>query len=182
MPYMSFVKKINTHFSMARGPSISLLDLSGFENFTNNSFDQFFINASNERLQQYFMEYIFPREQREYDIEGIEWRNIMYHSNDDVLDLLFKVIEYDVRRLQNIETSLTLSRHLRSIPSFWWCSFCSVIGFMNCFVYYCLSVRLFFAMALSVYFLLVSLNVPLISFFITLLLLFMLMFYTSLFD
>ncbi|XP_052098286.1 uncharacterized protein LOC127733063 [Mytilus californianus] len=76
--------------NMTRGPSISLLDLSGFENFTNNSFDQFFINVSNERLQQYFMEYIFPREQREYDIEGIEWRNIMYHSNDDVLDLLFK--------------------------------------------------------------------------------------------
>lgn len=76
---------------MTRGPSISLLDLSGFENFQNNSFDQFLINASNERLQQYFMEYIFPREQREYEIEGIEWKHITYHSNDDVLDLLFKV-------------------------------------------------------------------------------------------
>lgn len=77
--------------SLTRGPSISLLDLSGFENFSINGFDQFLINVSNERLQQYFMEYIFPREQREYEIEGIEWRNIMYHSNDDVLDLLFKV-------------------------------------------------------------------------------------------
>lgn len=77
---------------MARGLSIGLLDMSGFENFTTNGFDQFLINISNEKLQQYFMDYIFPRERKEYEIEGIEWRDIVYHTNEDVLDLIFKVI------------------------------------------------------------------------------------------
>ena len=76
---------------MTRGPSIGLLDMSGFENFRLNGFDQFLINISNEKLQQYFMDYIFPRERREYEIEGIEWRDIEYHCNDDVLALVFKV-------------------------------------------------------------------------------------------
>ena len=76
---------------MNRGSSIGLLDMSGFENFSKNSFDQFLINVSNEKLQQYFMDYIFPRERREYEIEGVEWRNIIYHCNDDVIDLVFRV-------------------------------------------------------------------------------------------
>ncbi|KAK3099019.1 hypothetical protein FSP39_025327 [Pinctada imbricata] len=75
---------------MTRGPSIGLLDMSGFENFRLNGFDQFLINISNEKIQQYFMDYIFPRERREYEIEGIEWRDIEYHCNDDVLELIFK--------------------------------------------------------------------------------------------
>lgn len=37
------------------------------------------------------MDYIFPREKKDYEAEGIEWRDIVYHSNDDVLDLVFKV-------------------------------------------------------------------------------------------
>ncbi|XP_062596974.1 uncharacterized protein LOC134258441 [Saccostrea cucullata] len=75
---------------LTRGSSIGLLDLSGFENFKQNGFDQFLINISNEKLQQYFMDYIFPRERKEYESEGIEWRDIVYHCNDDVLELLFK--------------------------------------------------------------------------------------------
>ncbi|KAL5004693.1 hypothetical protein ScPMuIL_018149 [Solemya velum] len=72
-----------------RGPSIGILDMSGFENFAVNGFDQFLINVSNERLQHYFMEYLFPRERKEYEDEGIQWQNIVYHSNNDVLELLF---------------------------------------------------------------------------------------------
>ncbi|ESO87529.1 hypothetical protein LOTGIDRAFT_127716 [Lottia gigantea] len=71
------------------GPSIGLLDMSGFENFERNSFDQFLINVSNERLQQHFMDYVFPREQKEYEIEGINWTDITYRSNEDVLELIF---------------------------------------------------------------------------------------------
>lgn len=78
-------------FRLTRGSSIGLLDLSGFENFKQNGFDQLLINISNEKLQQYFMDYIFPREKKDYEAEGIEWRDIVYHSNDDVLDLVFKV-------------------------------------------------------------------------------------------
>lgn len=80
------------------GPSIGLLDMSGFENFSRtgaddfprNGFDQFLINATNEKLQQYFMEYIFPREQRDYEAEGIAWTEICYQSNENVLELLFQ--------------------------------------------------------------------------------------------
>lgn len=75
---------------LTRGSSIGLLDLSGFENFKQNGFDQLLINISNEKLQQYFMDYIFPREKKDYETEGIEWRDIVYHSNDDVLELVFK--------------------------------------------------------------------------------------------
>lgn len=75
---------------LTRGSSIGLLDLSGFENFKQNGFDQLLINISNEKLQQYFMDYIFPREKKDYEAEGIEWRDIVYHSNDDVLELVFK--------------------------------------------------------------------------------------------
>ncbi|XP_052794329.1 uncharacterized protein LOC128227643 isoform X3 [Mya arenaria] len=78
----------NVHRS--RGPSIGLLDMSGFENFPCNGFDQFLINVTNERLQQYFMDYIFPREQLDYEREGITWTNIEYHSNEDVLNLVFQ--------------------------------------------------------------------------------------------
>lgn len=78
-------------FRLTRGSSIGLLDLSGFENFKQNGFDQLLINISNEKLQQYFMDYIFPREKKDYEAEGIEWRDIVYHSNDDVLELVFKV-------------------------------------------------------------------------------------------
>jgi len=74
------------------GPSIGLLDMSGFENFQVNGFDQFLINVTNERLQQYFMDYIFPREQADYEQEGITWTHINYHSNEDVLGLLFEVM------------------------------------------------------------------------------------------
>lgn len=84
----------NFHFlisRLTRGSSIGLLDLSGFENFKQNGFDQLLINISNEKLQQYFMDYIFPREKKDYEAEGIEWRDIVYHSNDDVLELVFKV-------------------------------------------------------------------------------------------
>lgn len=76
---------------LTRGSSIGLLDLSGFENFQQNGFDQLLINISNEKLQKYFMDYIFPREKKDYEAEGIEWRDIVYHCNDDVLELVFKV-------------------------------------------------------------------------------------------
>ncbi|KAL4227394.1 hypothetical protein ACF0H5_012837 [Mactra antiquata] len=74
----------------SRGASIGLLDMSGFENFPTNGFDQFLINATNEKLQMYFMDYIFPREQHDYEREGIAWRDIHYDSNEEVLELLFQ--------------------------------------------------------------------------------------------
>ncbi|KAH3835621.1 hypothetical protein DPMN_108977, partial [Dreissena polymorpha] len=84
---------------LSRGASIGLLDMSGFENFPTNGFDQFLINVTNEKLQQYFMDNIFPREQTDYEREGITWRNISYHSNEETLELIFKKPEGILRLL-----------------------------------------------------------------------------------
>lgn len=37
------------------------------------------------------MDYIFFCEKKDYEVEGIEWRDIVYYSNDDVLEFVFKV-------------------------------------------------------------------------------------------
>ena len=88
---LPFVIECSFDSRFTRGTSIGLLDMSGFENFVVNGFDQFLINITNEKLQQYFMEYIFPRERRDYEAEGIHWNELEYRTNEDVLELVFQV-------------------------------------------------------------------------------------------
>ncbi|XP_062281138.1 unconventional myosin-IXAa [Scomber scombrus] len=70
--------------------SIGVLDIFGFEDYENNSFEQFCINFANERLQHYFNQHIFKIEQEEYRVEGISWRNIDYIDNTGCINLISK--------------------------------------------------------------------------------------------
>ncbi|XP_077239309.1 myosin-9-like isoform X2 [Tasmannia lanceolata] len=86
------VEKIN--ISIGQDPNskslIGVLDIYGFESFKNNSFEQFCINFTNEKLQQHFNQHVFKMEQEEYTKEQIDWSYIEFVDNQDVLDLIEK--------------------------------------------------------------------------------------------
>ncbi|CAF4006688.1 unnamed protein product [Adineta steineri] len=65
----------------------SILDMSGFENFQMNSFEQLCINITNEHLQYYFNEHIFIQEQQDYQTEGISYEKIHFQNNEDLIAL-----------------------------------------------------------------------------------------------
>ncbi|KAB5568287.1 hypothetical protein DKX38_002080 [Salix brachista] len=86
------VDKINV--SIGQDPSskclIGILDIYGFESFKANSFEQFCINFTNEKLQQHFNQHVFKMEQEEYAKEEINWNYVEFVDNQDVLDLIEK--------------------------------------------------------------------------------------------
>nr|AAB71529.1 unconventional myosin [Helianthus annuus] len=86
------VEKINS--SIGQDPNskslIGVLDIYGFESFKHNSFEQFCINFTNEKLQQHFNQHVFKMEQEEYTKEAINWSYIEFVDNQDVLDLIEK--------------------------------------------------------------------------------------------
>ncbi|XP_013405480.1 uncharacterized protein LOC106170231 [Lingula anatina] len=69
---------------------IGILDISGFENLQQNSFEQLCINVANERLHSFFNECIFSQEQEDYEREGIAWKHIDFQNNEAVLELFYK--------------------------------------------------------------------------------------------
>ena len=69
---------------------ISMVDLFGFEDFTDNSFEQLCINFANEALQAQFNRQVFKLEQAEYAREKVEWTPIPYSDNSAVVSMINK--------------------------------------------------------------------------------------------
>lgn len=69
---------------------VSLLDIFGFENLAENSFEQLCINFASESLQLYFNKHVFKLEQQEYARERLEWTNLTWMDNTPVIHLLGK--------------------------------------------------------------------------------------------
>ena len=65
-----------------------VLDIFGFECFKINSFEQLCINFTNERLQQFFNDFVFKLEEQLYKAEDIPWDPLDFPDNSESVDLL----------------------------------------------------------------------------------------------
>ncbi|CAD5118123.1 DgyrCDS6862 [Dimorphilus gyrociliatus] len=74
----------------ATGQTIGILDMAGFEDFNENSFEQLCINTANEELQFFFNFYVFRQELDEYSQEGVKGKTIKYTDNGAILEMLLQ--------------------------------------------------------------------------------------------
>jgi myosin heavy subunit len=72
------------------GSTIGILDIFGFEIFEKNQFEQLCINFTNEKLQQFFNQHTFKKEEAVYKQEGVVFKHVEYIDNQPVLDLIEK--------------------------------------------------------------------------------------------
>jgi myosin heavy subunit len=92
--FMWIVDKCNETLdvkTVKRAYFIGVLDIAGFETFEENGFEQLCINFTNERLQQYFNNFMFVLEQEEYAKEGIVWEMMSFGADlQATIDLIDK--------------------------------------------------------------------------------------------
>lgn len=89
------VDKLAAESAPSRGKSkksrqkyIGILDIFGFEVLERNGFEQLCINFANESLQVLFNDHVFRMEQAEYHRQGIEWEDVAFQDNGEVVELL----------------------------------------------------------------------------------------------
>ncbi|KOO21906.1 myosin family protein with dil domain [Chrysochromulina tobinii] len=70
---------------------IGLLDVYGFESFAINTYEQLCINFANEKLQQFFLRFVFKAEEDLYRSENVAWTKIEYQDNQGCIDLIEKM-------------------------------------------------------------------------------------------
>ncbi|XP_065371368.1 unconventional myosin-Ib [Calliphora vicina] len=105
------VNKINESLkSTQREKNLALLDFYGFELMDNNSFEQFAINYSAEKIHQNFVHNVLRVEQELYAREGLEWSRIDYFDNESICELIDKP-NYGILSIIN-ETHLTTNEAL----------------------------------------------------------------------
>lgn len=107
---------------------IGVLDISGFEIFDFNGFEQLCINFTNEKLQQFFNHHMFILEQEEYQREGIEWKFIDFGLDlQACIDLIekplgiFAILEEDCMFPKATDQTCTqklMDNHLGKSPNF----------------------------------------------------------------
>eukprot|EP01124_Arcella_intermedia_P031929 TRINITY_DN7341_c0_g1_i1.p1 TRINITY_DN7341_c0_g1~~TRINITY_DN7341_c0_g1_i1.p1 ORF type:complete len:2129 (-),score=642.61 TRINITY_DN7341_c0_g1_i1:79-5514(-) len=91
--FLWVVDKINQTLNVKKSDElfIGILDIAGFEIFRHNSFEQLCINFTNERLQQFFNNFMFISEQEEYQKEKITWTVINFGIDSQAtIDLISK--------------------------------------------------------------------------------------------
>ncbi|XP_020716294.1 unconventional myosin-Ia isoform X2 [Ceratitis capitata] len=85
------VNKINeTLKSTQREKNLALLDFYGFELLDINSFEQFAINYSAEKIHQNFVHNLLRLEQELYIREGLEWTRVDFFDNESICELIDK--------------------------------------------------------------------------------------------
>ncbi|XP_034933693.1 neither inactivation nor afterpotential protein C isoform X2 [Chelonus insularis] len=109
------INSVNEKLSMTRtlfGDKfvIDLLDLFGFECFSNNRLEQLIVNTMNEQLQCYYNQRVFGWEMQEQEEEEIPIEYFHYYDNREVIERLmgknyglFQVLDYASRESQDTQ-------------------------------------------------------------------------------